>query len=176
MKTDKAAVWYAANSLMDALHRRPGALQELSDENEGQDNAVRSYVLPAAEAFERWACRNVDFGELVDIWGYKLEDEFGSSWMAIEDVGVPNDHVMLAVALNMRLPVKAKVALRHERRMVRMLTEDGISVSGGIIRKPTGFNTTLHTIDIIAGWELEHNHTFTFRTDDPRHVKRLTFP
>lgn len=175
MKSDKAAIWYAANSLMDELRKRPGALQELTDDNEGQDNAVRNYVLPAAEAFEQWACRNVEFDELVDVWGYKLEGEFGSSWLTIQDIGVPDVHVMMAVAMNMRLPVKSRVALRHERRIRDLILKDGMGVGGGIILRPTGLRVGLHTSDAIAAWEWEHRNVFAFRTDNLLHVKRITF-
>lgn len=39
--------------------------------------------MPVPEMFEDWACRNVAFQELDDVWPYLLEDRFGAACLEI---------------------------------------------------------------------------------------------
>lgn len=71
---DLAAILCAAMSLRQSLE---DYLDDgISDEFEGADNGYR-YCMERAIQFERWACDNIEFAEMEDVWPYWLEEHFG---------------------------------------------------------------------------------------------------
>lgn len=178
-KPDKAAIWYAACSLVNAIEARPGMKQDLVDSHGGEDNVTRDIVIPEAEDFELWCCRNIEFSELGGIWCYKLHEKFGVAYLAIDEQSMLEIDMHLAIAMCMRLPVKAKVATRHERKMTEMLKAAGMHVENGLIRRTRHSQLlNLHTHHIVAGRAsvYEGRYRFLFRTSDPGQVKCLYFP
>ena len=69
---DPAAVWYLTLGMRDAF----ATDDKWVDIFEGQDNMVRS-LLPIAEAFEKWACTNINFENNDEVWCYWLEETIG---------------------------------------------------------------------------------------------------
>jgi hypothetical protein len=79
----------------------------------GGDEFMR-VIMRAGTRFEEWACRHVAFEELDDVWPYLLEDWFGEACagcIGIQALDTFEDKECLAVALRLRLPVKADASL-----------------------------------------------------------------
>lgn len=39
-------------------------------------------VMNVANLFEGWACKHIDFDQNMDVWPYRLEDDFGEACLA----------------------------------------------------------------------------------------------
>jgi hypothetical protein len=62
-----------------------------------------------ANQFESWACLNVAFEELEDVWSYLLQDRFGEALLTkfqATDLAHFDETDCLRVALHLRLPIK----------------------------------------------------------------------
>ena len=113
--TDSAAVFAAAFSLWEAIHKHAQALPKinLSDCYNGVDQLMRE-VMRIANLFENWACQHVEFSELNDVWPYLLEDKFGDACLEIfEPGGVANfdESDCLRTAIGLCLPIALDDAL-----------------------------------------------------------------
>lgn len=110
---DDAAIFAAAVSLYNAANNGESTAGELSDEWSGFDNFMRQ-LLPVARKFEEWACSQVDFFELNDVWPYLLEDSFGKAFLSVlstdELKGGFKDTHCQRIAEVMGLPLFAPVA------------------------------------------------------------------
>lgn len=76
---DPAAIFAGASSLYvcgNELHNNEDEDDSLSDEYSGMDNFMRQCMRVATE-FEDWACANVAFDEVDDVWPYLIEESFG---------------------------------------------------------------------------------------------------
>ena len=79
---------YGLNSLTDC---------NTSDVFEGHDNFMRHCMKVAAE-FETWACKNIDFDELSDVWPYLLTDNFlGAAQKVLGDLTGDNLSALLEI-------------------------------------------------------------------------------
>lgn len=107
-RADPAAVFGVA----DSLHRfaeRPGFKGNVSEAYDGADQFMRE-VMSAGERFETWACENVDFSALTDVWPYMLQDKFADALEAIYPGAIlelpklsATTWVMLATKLELKL-------------------------------------------------------------------------
>lgn len=81
---DPAAIFAAATSLWEAVHEhaRRDASLNLSESYNGIDELMRE-VMRIATAFEEWATKHVDFGELGEVWSYFLGDRFGNAMLEV---------------------------------------------------------------------------------------------
>jgi len=71
-------------------------------------------IMRIGTQFEEWACAHIKFEELDTCWPYLLEERFGEVCVALKNVSSLDefcDKDCLAVALRLRLPVKAAGAL-----------------------------------------------------------------
>ena len=71
-------------------------------------------IMRAGTQFEEWACAHIEFEALDHCWPYLLEERFGEACVALKDVTSLDEFCekdCLAVALRLRLPVKAAGAL-----------------------------------------------------------------
>src|ERR1700742_526817 len=77
---DPAAVFSIALSLWQACQNdsRNGEPVNLSENYNGMDQFMRE-VMRVADQFEIWACANIDFDRLTDVWPYLLEEKFGDT-------------------------------------------------------------------------------------------------
>ncbi|MEQ1859795.1 MAG: hypothetical protein ABMA13_07665 [Chthoniobacteraceae bacterium] len=111
-RPDPAAVFACAMSLWKACDEAAKAddALDLSDAYNGMDELMR-VVLRIGEAFERWCCAHVEFGELSDVWPYLLQDRFGTACLSAM---LPHGLAQFAEAdclrVAMRLPVAIKVS------------------------------------------------------------------
>lgn len=108
---DSAAVFACALSLWRECMRRSrsGRKVNLSECYNGGDEFMR-VIVRAGTRFEEWACVHIEFEALDDCWPYLLEEKFGEACIALKDVTSLDefcDNDCLAVALRLRLPVKA---------------------------------------------------------------------
>lgn len=107
---DSAAVFAVALSLWEAWEKL--ARKEhfnLSECYNGVDQFMRE-VMRVANQFENWACRNVNFNKLNDVWPYLLGDKFGTaclSVMSFENLMDFGEDDCLRVAIGLGLPVIA---------------------------------------------------------------------
>lgn len=108
---DAAAIFAGAMSLWKACHERypPNSERAPGKIFNGTDEFMR-VVMEVAGRFEDWACRHVDFGELVERRPYLIEHSFGAHCVFV--VGVTNllqfdDRSCLRIALRLGLPLKA---------------------------------------------------------------------
>jgi len=113
--SDPAAIFACAFSLWRECMRRSqsGRRVNLSECYNGGDEFMR-VIMRAGTRFEEWACAHIEFGALDHCWPYLLEERFGEACVALKDVttlGEFGDKDCLAVALRLRLPVKASGAL-----------------------------------------------------------------
>lgn len=113
--SDPAAVFGAALSLWTAWRRidgRPDGIN-LSQTYEGMDSFMR-VVMKVASLFEEWACKHIDFDQNMDVWPYRLEDDFGEACLA-EMLEESLDHFdeddCLRVAIRLQLPIKLATGL-----------------------------------------------------------------
>jgi hypothetical protein len=114
--SDPAAIFAIATSLWDECQNYAAADSSinLSDAYSGMDGLMRE-VMRIASLFESWACQNVDFNQLTDVWPYLLEDRFGTECLSVllaENLRDFNDHDCRRVAARLRLtyrPVSTKV-------------------------------------------------------------------
>lgn len=84
---DPAAVFACAVSLRDACEAKAAACAiNLSDTFNGGDQFWRE-LMRIGTLFETWACENVAFEVLEDVWPYRLEAQFGSASLERFDVG-----------------------------------------------------------------------------------------
>ena len=105
---DPAAVFASALSLWQACQKRSAEVKmNISESYNGMDQFMRE-IMRAANQFEVWSCRHIDFNELNDVWPYLLEDKFGAAYLAIleaDELAQFNEGDCLRVALQMELPV-----------------------------------------------------------------------
>lgn len=114
-QTDPAAVFACALSLREACHRATHADPQLnlSECFQGMDNLMR-VVMSIGTRFETWACANLSFDELDDVWPYLLEDKFGGACLQVlapQSLEGFDDDDCLRVALNLRLPIRIRESL-----------------------------------------------------------------
>lgn len=84
---DPAAVFACAVSLRDACEAQAAACGiNISDTFHGGDQFWRE-VMRIGTLFETWACENVAFEMLEDVWPYRLEAEFGGACLQRFEVG-----------------------------------------------------------------------------------------
>lgn len=112
---DPAAVFACALSLWRECMRRSqsGLKVNLSECYNGGDEFMR-VIMRAGTQFEEWACAHIEFEALDNCWPYLLEERFGEACVALKDVTSLDEFCekdCLAVALRLRLPVKAAGAL-----------------------------------------------------------------
>ena len=108
---DSAAVFACALSLWRECMRRSrsGRKVNLSECYNGGDEFMR-VIMRAGTRFEEWACVHIEFDALDHCWPYFLEEKFGEACIALKDVTSLDEfgeNDCLAVALRLRLPVKA---------------------------------------------------------------------
>ena len=106
---DTAAQFAIASSLWQACHDHAARTKDLnlSEVFNGMDECMR-VVMSIGERFERWACKNVHFDNLDDVWPYLLHDSFGSICLeAMTPAGLPEfgEEDSLRMALLLRLPI-----------------------------------------------------------------------
>lgn len=112
---DPAAVFACAMSLHDACLERAKVEPklDLSEVYQGMDVFMRE-VMRVGEMFEEWACRQVAFHELADVWPYLLEDRFGAACLEVMDAdslaGFDGDDC-LRIAFKLRLPLRVDGSL-----------------------------------------------------------------
>jgi hypothetical protein len=106
---DPAAVFSCALSLWQATRTR--ALNDtglnLSDSCNGMDQFMRE-LMRIATLFETWACENLNFNELNDVWPYLLEDRFGEACLDLlppTSLARFDESDCLRAALRLKLPV-----------------------------------------------------------------------
>jgi hypothetical protein len=77
-QSDPAAIFAIATSLSREFLETVGdeEVQALSDVYAGIDGFMRT-AMHIAAIFESWACRNVRFADLTQVWPYLLYDNFG---------------------------------------------------------------------------------------------------
>lgn len=110
---DPAAIFGATLSLWNAFKKyyEINPTPDISDDFSGTDCAMRT-VLQIGERFEQWACQNVDFTRVDDVWPYLLEDKLGDAALASfkQPTKIPrllsdNDCLKLARALGLPLKI-----------------------------------------------------------------------
>lgn len=81
IQSDPAAEFAVAISVYKGLTDRvvAGEDLDLSEPFQGGDEFMRTCV-HLGKQFEAWACHNVDFEQLVDVWPYLLEEKFLWAW------------------------------------------------------------------------------------------------
>ncbi|HUG13340.1 MAG TPA: hypothetical protein VMM36_20155 [Opitutaceae bacterium] len=117
--SDPAAIFAIATSLWDECHNYAAADSSinLSDAHSGMDGLMRE-VMRIAMLFESWACENVDFNQLTEVWPYLLEDRFGTECLSIllpEHLRDFNKHDCRRVAARLRLTFRS-VSTRSPRQ------------------------------------------------------------
>jgi hypothetical protein len=112
---DPAPIFACALSLWRECMKRSrgGQRVNVSECYNGGDEFMR-VIMRAGTRFEEWACRHIAFDQLDDVWPYLLEERFGEACagsVGIESLDTFNGKECLAVALRLRLPVKADGSL-----------------------------------------------------------------
>lgn len=107
---DPAAILGAAMSLYEEGHKQAAETNaNLSEEYNGIDEFMRCCMI-AAEKFERWACRCVDFNEISDPWPYLLSDRFGVATYDLFGLTglklILSDESCRRLAQRMKIPLK----------------------------------------------------------------------
>ena len=105
--SDPAAIFAISTSLWRECHKHSAADRSinLSDAYSGMDGFMRE-IMRIATQFETWACRNVDFTQLTDVWPYLLEDRFGKECLSVllaEKLSDFDEHDCRRVASRLRL-------------------------------------------------------------------------
>jgi hypothetical protein len=106
---DPAAVFACSLSLWKACHDHAAKEKDfnLSECFNGVDQFMRE-VMSIGNRFEEWACHNINFNELNDVWPYLLEDKFGEACLTFLSLGALSQFSegdCLRVALHMKLPL-----------------------------------------------------------------------
>ncbi len=117
--TDPAPVFACAKSLWDRCDefRKTDRHLNLSECYNGIDEFMR-VVMRVGTQFENWACKNVDFNQLTDVWPYMLEDRFGEACVATilpTHLDQFDDHDCQMVALKMNLPIRPDCPASNRR-------------------------------------------------------------
>lgn len=105
---DPAAILAIATSLSREFLEAVGddEAQALSDVYAGIDGFMRT-AMHIAVIFESWACRNVRFADLSQVWPYLLYDNFGPACRSVlrpDQLGEFCENECLLVAHCLRLP------------------------------------------------------------------------
>lgn len=108
---DPAAHFAIALSLWRECHQHAAAdpTLNLSEAYQGIDSLMRE-VMRIAHVFEAWACKNVDFTDLTDVWPYLLEDRFGIECLSIlrpDRLADFDSHDCRRIAAKLRLTLHA---------------------------------------------------------------------
>lgn len=85
---------------------------DFSETYGGTDELMRM-VMAVAYLFEQWACANIEFDRLPDVWPYMMEDRFGEACLALvlpSRLDRFDETDCLSIALTMRLPIKLPLA------------------------------------------------------------------
>ncbi|MFO1439643.1 MAG: hypothetical protein U1F81_15080 [Verrucomicrobiaceae bacterium] len=105
---DPAAVFACAVSLRDACEEVAGQQSlNLSEVFNGIDEFWR-VMMRVGNRFEAWACENVAFDSLTEVWPYLLMERFGAAcldWMPLEDLEAFDDPDGVSVAMKMNVPL-----------------------------------------------------------------------
>ncbi|MBE7498106.1 MAG: hypothetical protein HS117_24460 [Verrucomicrobiaceae bacterium] len=105
---DPTAVFACAVSLRDACEEKAAVCGiNLNDEFQGGDQFWRE-VMRIAELLETWACENVAFDALEDVWPYLLEEKFGCACLEHVHVDGLTTFALMdcpMVAMNMEVPL-----------------------------------------------------------------------
>lgn len=104
---DPAAIFAIATSLWIECHKHAAANPSinLSDAYSGMDGCMRE-IMRIATQFEAWACRQVDFNQLTDVWAYMMEDRFGKECLSVllaENLSDFDEHDCHRIAARLRL-------------------------------------------------------------------------
>ena len=78
VEPDPAAAFGAAMSVYEAFKECGKDEDTLSDVYGGFDEFMRQCIR-VGTLFEEWACRNIKFEALEDVWPYTLHDNFGTA-------------------------------------------------------------------------------------------------
>ncbi|MBK1814859.1 hypothetical protein JIN84_04485 [Luteolibacter yonseiensis] len=110
LEPDSAAVFAAAMSLWTACHAEQKRIPTLNLGAccNGMDQLMRE-VMRIAEVFEKWACGNVLFERLDDVWPYMMQDRFGAAClhlMGANDLAGFTQADCARVALWLGLPIR----------------------------------------------------------------------
>jgi hypothetical protein len=81
---DPAASFAAGMSVYEKFRDLDADRDTLSDVYGGFDEFMRQCIR-VGTLFEEWACRNIKFEALEDVWPYTLHDNFGTALAAILD-------------------------------------------------------------------------------------------
>jgi len=116
---DPAAIFGCAVSLWAACKKVGAENPELdfSEIYNGTDELMR-IIMRVANHFEEWACSNVEFERLSDVWPYMMEDRFGAACLALVSptrLDSFDETDCLSIALTMHLPVRLPSEGDHTR-------------------------------------------------------------
>lgn len=105
---DPAAVLACALSLYQSCMQqsRDDVTLNLSDRYKGIDQFLRE-VMRVATLFENWASEQVAFEELVEVWPYFMQDQFGDACIQVLDGGALNEfdaNACMRVAHKLQIP------------------------------------------------------------------------
>lgn len=104
--TNPAAVWYAANSMLDHLLSLGQEYQDrVIEEAEGQDRWMEAVAIPAAIQFVRWSEIHIDFDVFDEVWCYWLDEHFGKLAFAANRLGNDGDQWCHHIAFEAGLPL-----------------------------------------------------------------------
>lgn len=111
---DPAAVFACAVSLRDTCEEMAGQQSlNLSEVFNGIDEFWR-VMMRVGTRFEAWACENVAFDSLPEVWPYLLMERFGAAcldWMPLEDLDGFDDQDGVSVAMKMNVPLVYRESL-----------------------------------------------------------------
>ncbi len=113
---DPAAVFACALSLHEACLKSAEANPQLnlSESYNGMDEFMRE-VMRVANLFEAWACSQIVFEELNEVWPYFMEENFGHTCLEVmlpSGLAEFDDSDCLRLALRLRLPIRTDNKLR----------------------------------------------------------------
>ncbi|MFM2168274.1 MAG: hypothetical protein RIS79_2645 [Verrucomicrobiota bacterium] len=105
---DPAAVFACAASLREACEEVAGQQSiNLSEVFNGIDQFWR-VMMRVGDLFEAWACENVAFDSLTEVWPYLLMERFGAAclaWMPLESLDGFDEEDGVPVAMKMNVPL-----------------------------------------------------------------------
>jgi len=78
-QSDPAAEFAIAANLYDEAHKR---ITDVSGPFQGADQFMR-HCMAIGRNFEAWACANVEFDFLCNVWPYLLHERFYDAWDAV---------------------------------------------------------------------------------------------
>jgi len=108
IQSDPAAIFSIAQSLwLEVEDQSASAREKISDTFSGMDGFLRE-AMGIAQRFEEWACENIAFDHVTEVWPYLLLDRFGEEYLRIFELDqMPklNEPAFLRIAHGLRLPI-----------------------------------------------------------------------